>query len=57
MSASVEQMIGCFGPSQSYGSLRNASATSIVAKLSVSSGCALIPQKSRFHSSISVRIT
>jgi hypothetical protein len=56
MSASVEQTIDAFGPSQSYGSFRNASVTSIVQKWSVSSGWALMPQKSRFHSSISSRI-
>ena len=47
MSASVAQTCGAFGPFQSYGSLRRASATSAVAKWLVSSGWPLMPVKSR----------
>ena len=56
MSASVAQTCGSFGPFQSYGSLRNASAMSMVAKYWVSSGWPLMPVKSRCHSSMSSRI-
>ena len=56
ISDSVAVTCVALGPSQSYGSLRNASVMSMVAKFAVSSGWPLMPEKSRFHSSISSRI-